>query len=578
MAHKNVTLIIAGGVSLGSYEAGVLTELLYTLEYLNARPDGDSYRIDVMAGGSAGSITAALVARIIMHDYAGMKHVLREAWVEKVDIEPLMEDSGPDSLLSNDVQYGLGRLYILGSDDYPLRKKAPATCAPDTLRLGFSISNMVGIDYGLPYEQVPGTPLLQQSFPSTFFSDFSTFEITADNQDDQSLWDSVVETGIASGSFPIAFPPVLMNRSRDRYPGAIPSGVEFLPDGIGFLDGGYFNNEPLRHAISMSTEQDGGILSDDRIFILIDPNLNTSQQDLRFTEQQDLATNIHRLIQMAMAEMQARDWLRVGRVNTRLQRRDGLVSELAYMVDSLPDDQIQQRLQSLKEQTDVILAGEPELDTPERRTDHLEERLRRIREHHQKAGAGIGQADSDAVRARKRELFEYVVLVLDYASGLGARAPMKLFVIGADDSKTAGDELRGFLGFFDQTWREHDYRLGRSKAFQRLPHILGSGEYPREPQDQATESYNPHYDNDPSWDDFHDVQIKDADPNKRKRFLDLAMDKIEVLLSGKPLELRKASRFGWALVPVVKWVIRSKLRGFLGLPGRKWYNPLSWFR
>ena len=114
MAHKNITLIIAGGVSLGSYEAGVLTELLYALENLVARPNGDRYRIDVMAGGSAGSITAALVARTIMHDYAGMKHVLHEAWVEKVDIERLMDGPGPDSLLSNDVQHELARLYVLG--------------------------------------------------------------------------------------------------------------------------------------------------------------------------------------------------------------------------------------------------------------------------------------------------------------------------------------------------------------------------------------------------------------------------------------------------------------------------------
>ena len=41
----------------------MLTELLYVLDYYNQQDDEDRYVIDVMTGGSAGSITAALVTR-----------------------------------------------------------------------------------------------------------------------------------------------------------------------------------------------------------------------------------------------------------------------------------------------------------------------------------------------------------------------------------------------------------------------------------------------------------------------------------------------------------------------------------
>ena len=66
---KKVALIIAGAVSLGSYEAGALTELLYALDKLNKKSNeegnGNAYELDVITGASAGSLTAAMVARII---------------------------------------------------------------------------------------------------------------------------------------------------------------------------------------------------------------------------------------------------------------------------------------------------------------------------------------------------------------------------------------------------------------------------------------------------------------------------------------------------------------------------------
>ena len=51
---KKIALILAGGVSLGSYEAGVLTELLYALETLNAtalQEGRPRYVLDVMTEG-----------------------------------------------------------------------------------------------------------------------------------------------------------------------------------------------------------------------------------------------------------------------------------------------------------------------------------------------------------------------------------------------------------------------------------------------------------------------------------------------------------------------------------------------
>ncbi len=94
MEVNRISLIIAGGVSLGAYEAGVLTELLYALEQLNLSRDDDPIVIDVMTGCSAGSITAAMVGRILLHD-AGQRGILHEAWVERADVDTMMAQPNP---------------------------------------------------------------------------------------------------------------------------------------------------------------------------------------------------------------------------------------------------------------------------------------------------------------------------------------------------------------------------------------------------------------------------------------------------------------------------------------------------
>ena len=53
--------MLFGAVSLGSWEAGVLDELLYQLDRLNQdREPQDLFKIDVITGASAGALTAAL--------------------------------------------------------------------------------------------------------------------------------------------------------------------------------------------------------------------------------------------------------------------------------------------------------------------------------------------------------------------------------------------------------------------------------------------------------------------------------------------------------------------------------------
>ena len=67
---KRLAITIAGAVSLGSYEAGVLYEVLDAIHQHNSAEgvtDDEKILIDVMTGASAGAMTAAIVAHKMLY-------------------------------------------------------------------------------------------------------------------------------------------------------------------------------------------------------------------------------------------------------------------------------------------------------------------------------------------------------------------------------------------------------------------------------------------------------------------------------------------------------------------------------
>lgn len=97
MPKNKISLIMTGAVSLGSFEAGAITELLYALDHFTK--NGREYELDVITGASAGAMTAGLVANIVMNDFTRLSN-LYKAWVEMVTIDDLLADPPGNSLLS----------------------------------------------------------------------------------------------------------------------------------------------------------------------------------------------------------------------------------------------------------------------------------------------------------------------------------------------------------------------------------------------------------------------------------------------------------------------------------------------
>ncbi len=536
MAERKIALIIAGGVSLGSYEGGVLTELLYQLDRYNRREQGNRYVVDVITGGSAGSITGGLTARIMMHGYERLRGILHELWVQDADVVKMLEHPSDNSLFAHLYQEELGRKFLDVTQDTSLE---PANFAPDTLRLAFSLSNMVGVDYGFPYglantvqETTPAndTP----KFLWTFFSDFFVTTVQRSTPPDVEIWNGIRHAAIASGGFPVAFAPSYVHRGWTDFPGAIEENS--LPDSHAISDGGMFNNEPVGRAIQLAAKADGGLLSSDRVFILIDPNINTTKRDESYVngaQTHGLLDNVKRLLIMALGEAEARDWLRAGKYNARLNWRDDLIDVFHEFVNALDAARLAERLQTAKEKNQKILRGMEQLGI-QLDPGYLEDALGRIGEYHGEHVNKLGTSGDDAETKEARvDLFKRLVFSIDSTGSLTSKSPIELFVIGANKNDTAGEGFFSLAGFFEKHWREHDYRLGRRVAAELIPEFLRETYPGREPERDGE------YDNDPDWGDLTKVRIGDADEARRKNFYDRIKEQLDRILKAKPWE------WGW---------------------------------
>ena len=551
---RKIALIIAGGTSLGAFEAGVLAELLHALDTVR-RERGEHFQVDVITGGSAGSITGALVGRAILHDRKRMSEALYDAWVASTGIRDFLQAPPRNAILTNQVQQTLKeRHFGAGRVPYDAAHARAHALEPEQERLvlAFSLANLVGVDWGFDYAPTSEGPAGR--FISTFFAEYGQFAFSASRPEryyDAVYWSQVADAAIASGTFPFAFPPFALLRTAADYPGALPPPANRLPSEYLFTDGGMYNNEPVGEAIAHARDIDGGVASGDRVFLLIDPNLNRSKRDERFHRQPHFFDLVKRVPLNVWSQSQARDWLRSERINAQARWRDELVAEVALIVNTIPEGELEPRTNTLRERARAIVAHKMtvrgETPSPARVDRSLDAGLANIETRHAAELATIGSASAGDLQRKKRELFKMLVYHINSAGAMGSKGAIDLHAIATENERTAGDEWMGFLGFFDRRWREHDYRLGRRAAHERLPKILGVAPYAREAGIT--------YENDPAWPDFAKATMADVAPSVKDAFVDHVARQMEVFLSQDRYHVNTVARKALALA--AKQVLRS---------------------
>lgn len=259
---KRVALVLSGGVSLGSYIAGALDELLRWLE-----ADGN-FEIDVITGASAGATTAALIAHSLL--YRGSSTRLHDVWVRQVDmadlLAPHLADDQLITLLSNRRLNAVAREVLTWPASGAEVRRSPLVGT--TLTVALTITNVEGLSYKSRIKMHAdgrAEPFIQDRF-----AEQETFVFDTAVPPTDSIWERIQQVGIASAALPLVFPPVVLERRAENKL-HYPQRPEFEgPANFTYCDGGVFNNLPIDLAWHYARQNDAP--GDERWVIIVDPS------------------------------------------------------------------------------------------------------------------------------------------------------------------------------------------------------------------------------------------------------------------------------------------------------------------
>jgi predicted acylesterase/phospholipase RssA len=457
-----LAITVSGAVSLGSYEAGVLYEVLYALKQHNQQPgisEDQKIYIDVLTGASAGGLSVALAAQKLLYEAASLNdpydNPLYNAWVSEVDIASLLNlapDEQPScSIFSSDLIDTLAQEYLLSRyNATPVEPVEPhPALAPDqTIRLGLALSNLCGVDYTRP-------TLSSGSFTYTRFQD--EFAATLGGaQDSPAYWTPVQQAAVSCGAFPFAFRVQDLARGIDCY-----NSSPFFDSGcfggqtirsFTYTDGGLFQNQPLGLAKRLVNSIDQHLGSDQRAYLFVAPHPLTSTADDSFCARAGTFSKVaERLLLSIFDQARFQDWIEAEKINGQIASFNSRARALQQQVQNgtLSSEAIHPVINPLLAQ--FFGPGGDDTLTPARA--RLQQQFaHEYAQLYQSRGPDIAKTWLDAV------------LFLEMAANLPQKDEMYIYGITASAQELAGSPLMWFLGFFDRQYRDHDYDVGRIKA------------------------------------------------------------------------------------------------------------------
>lgn len=485
MSTTRLVLIMGGGVSLGTYVAGALTEIFWALRHQAGGAGADAgtgagsgtgtresavprVQVEVLAGASAGAVSAALFARALAGAPAAIAD-LHRAWVREISIDALLARDGsgfdPRALFSARKIDELARTMIRPPADY--RDWQPFCATP--LRVGVTLSNLGGVRYRLDYANQSDT-----YFSTRIHADHLRFRLQ--NPSEPGLWEELRAAAVASAAFPAAFPPRELRRRASDYQPAL-FAPELGPElAMWYVDGGVFDNEPIGLAKDL-VEQNPEHQRLDYRYLLIDPYLDGARagmNDELYPGPTALPGVLGALAAAVVGQSNAKDWIRANKVNWRLEEhREFIVARLRPLVQAAFGGEMGATSSPAAALGAGILAQARGIARFKRGVNrpvppptgeveaYLAANLARI-----EADPRYAEALSD-LAGPAREMLCALIFIVESAAGLRDKEPMALYLVaprGDEPRPLAGDFLHNFGGFFRQEWREHDFLCGRRDA------------------------------------------------------------------------------------------------------------------
>ena len=464
---KRLAVTMAGAVSLGSYEAGVVYEVLDAARQHNSNPvtpANDRIVIDVVTGASAGGMTAVILAHKLLYCGGEFKgpydNPLYNVWVKRISLAGLQATTDDEpalhSIFSSDLIETISKEELsarYGTTPMPVAERHPAV--GDEMRVGLALTNLNGVRYGYPV-------LPSGNFVYIDYGDQITRHVVASGCDTLDFWDPMRKAAVACGAFPFAFRPQDLQRSAktesDDYPPENLQPWAQDPATFTYSDGGILQNQPLGIAKNLVDEIDQHMNQETRFYLFVSPHAyDPSANDNFHAANADYLHLLARLIMVVMGQSGFHDWITAKGVNERVAVLDTRAADLKTAIQAGAID-----VAALAKTADSILslffkAGQ---HTPPGATkpESLSAAQDRIAKQYYAEMTSLGESSESA------SAFRDAVLAFETAAGLGARDYMTIFGVTADDSALAGAKLEAFLGFFDQRFRDHDYDVGRAHA------------------------------------------------------------------------------------------------------------------
>jgi patatin-like phospholipase len=484
--RKKLAISIAGAVSLGSYESGVAFELLDAIAQHNQWAEANNQpeeriEIDVLTGASAGGMTSAMIAQRLLYDGLSMSqpynNPLYNAWVSTVDIAGLLargpKEDVTHSVFSSNFIVGISETYLMGRYNNqpqppPAPQPHPALPSDRKLQLGLALSNLNGVDYGR-------STLSGGKFIYTRHEDQFVTEIDQIADDRSQLWERIRATAVSCGAFPVAFQVQDLVRNMVEYTSPWLDPTVWRGQAsttFTYTDGGVFQNEPLGMAKNLVEQAPGGRLnSDERGYLFIAPKQKSSSAVKNSPNPADPKAPY---FNSATADYKALASQLATSVIGQSEFQDWSVAE-GYNDQLLLLDERAAELQSL------FLTGAltPAITSPV--TNVLLKSFFAMGQ--QMTQASLSKLNAARTQLRQQYSSEYArfggqttvadawldtVLVLELAARLHEKEEMLIYDFVAVPELLASNGLFAFEGFFDISYRKHDYDYGRSVAQQQL--------------------------------------------------------------------------------------------------------------
>ena len=343
---KQLAVTIAGAVSLGSYEAGVMFEVLDAIAQQNAWADQSKQpdlriEIDVLTGASAGGMTSAIVGHSLL--FAGSSlaqpydNPLYNAWVRDIDLSVLLaRQPGEDvthSILSSNCIIGISHRYLTPTPPPTGLDPHPALPRNGPVQLGLSMSNLNGVDYFRP-------TMTGGSFIYTRFEDEYAQVLDPQAGYQPATWEAIRQAGVACGAFPFAFRVQDIVRNIADYLSS-PCLLTALWGGqpsivFTYTDGGLFQNEPLGLAKNFVDEQlNGHLNTQDRGYLFIAPKPKNSDAQGGFhAKDADYKATALAIALATLGQAEFQDWVTAESLNDRIAALNRLATELQVLFTS----------------------------------------------------------------------------------------------------------------------------------------------------------------------------------------------------------------------------------------------------